>query len=188
MPLINKTGPYGVQIPAIGLTDQTVTPDAPAAGTQLLFTKSDGLYTVNSSGSVVGPMGSTVVNDYICIQDQKSSGTDGGTFTSGAWRTRDLNTEVSDSGNHASVAANQITLDTGTYIVSIFAPSYNVQQTQLRLRDITHNVTLCVGQSLYGGIYSAGSYPGGVVSVLRSYFSITGSTIIEVCRSVYKVF
>jgi hypothetical protein len=58
MPIINKTGPYGVQIPAIGLTDQTVTPASPAPGTQLLFTKADGLYTVNSDGAVVGPLGS----------------------------------------------------------------------------------------------------------------------------------
>jgi hypothetical protein len=45
-------------INAILFTDRGSDPTAPAAGKQLLFTKADGLYTVNSSGSVVGPMGS----------------------------------------------------------------------------------------------------------------------------------
>ena len=35
--------------------------------------------------------------DIAIIADQKSNGTDGGTATNGAWRTRDLNTEISDT-------------------------------------------------------------------------------------------
>ena len=31
------------------------------------------------------------------ICDQKAGGTAGGTFTEGAWRTRDLNTEITDA-------------------------------------------------------------------------------------------
>jgi hypothetical protein len=41
--------------------------------------------------------------DYIEIQDQKAQNTNGGTFTSGAWRTRDLNTLVEDDGDHCSI-------------------------------------------------------------------------------------
>lgn len=33
----------------------------------------------------------------VILQDQKAQNTDGGTFTSGAWRTRDLNTKVTDT-------------------------------------------------------------------------------------------
>lgn len=45
------------------------------------------------------------------IQDQKSSGTDGGTFTSGAWRTRTLNTTVLNTiGAGFSLSSNQFTL------------------------------------------------------------------------------
>jgi len=41
--------------------------------------------------------------DYILIRDVKASGAHGGTFTSGAWRTRDLTEETSDDGGHAGL-------------------------------------------------------------------------------------
>jgi hypothetical protein len=93
--------------------------------------------------------GSTIVQsqDYICIQDQKAQGTHGGTFTSGAWQTRDLNTEQSDSGGHASVANNQITLEAGTYICRIQCPAYNVNQHQAKIYNITRSTDLLVGSN-----------------------------------------
>ena len=68
----------------------------------------------------------SALDGYILIRDEKASGTTGGTFTSGAWQTRDLNTEVVDTGNHASVATNQITLAAGTYRFRIVAPAHLV--------------------------------------------------------------
>ena len=50
-----------------------------------------------SRSSVFADMASQdAIPSIAIIEDQKSAGTAGGTFTSGAWRTRDLNTEVSD--------------------------------------------------------------------------------------------
>jgi len=51
----------------------------------------------------------------VIVRDQKTSGTDGGTFTSGADRTRDLTTLVLNVGSIASLGSNQITLPAGTY-------------------------------------------------------------------------
>lgn len=87
------------------------------------------------------------VQDYILIRDEKAQNTEGGTFTSGAWRTRTLNTEVVDTGNHAALASNQITLEAGTYRVWISCPAINVARHQARLQNITDGTTLLVGTS-----------------------------------------
>lgn len=87
------------------------------------------------------------VQDYILIRDEKAQNTEGGTFTSGAWRTRTLNTEVVDTGNHAALASNQITLEAGTYQVRISCPAINVARHQARLQNITDGTTLLVGTS-----------------------------------------
>ena len=47
---------------------------------------------------------------YALIADQKAQGTISGSFTSGDWRTRDLNTELSDADDIVSISSNQFTL------------------------------------------------------------------------------
>ena len=64
------------------------------------------------------------MNSFLHIQDQKPQGTNGGTFTSGAWRTRDLNTVLTNTITGASLADNQITLPAGKYYVEASAPAY----------------------------------------------------------------
>ena len=50
--------------------------------------------------------------------------TNGGTFTSGAFRTRDSNTEVADPDNIVSISSNQFTLGAGNYLIEASAPAY----------------------------------------------------------------
>lgn len=71
------------------------------------------------------------------FEDQKSSGTDGGTFTSGADRTRTINTEVSDLCGFASVSSNQISLLAGTYLIEWSAPALVVDSHQAFLYNAT---------------------------------------------------
>ena len=66
---------------------------------------------------------------FLHIQDQKPQGTHGGTFTSGAWRTRDLNTVLTNTITGASLATNQITLPAGKYYVEADVPSEVQTQT-----------------------------------------------------------
>lgn len=81
----------------------------------------------------------------VLLQDQKSSGTAAGTFTAGAWQTRVLNTEVSDTGGICALAANQFTLDAGTYLVYATAPFNSVGKNRLRLQNTTGAATLLQG-------------------------------------------
>lgn len=124
-----------------------------------------------------GDKGSPV--DYLCYQDQKAANTAGGGFTSGAWRTRDLNTEVADSGGHGSVASNQITLAAGTYRVRGSAPAFYVGQHKTRLRNVTDGVTLALGTSEYTNPGASTGYDQ-TRSILIGRFTLAGSKVLEV--------
>ncbi len=56
------------------------------------------------------------------IADVKAYNVDGGTFTDGADRTRDLNTIISDADSIVSLSANVFTLQAGTYTIMWVAP------------------------------------------------------------------
>lgn len=89
--------------------------------------------------------GKKVTDAYVCVRDKKAQNTHGGTFTLGAWRTRDITEEQADPRNICSIAANQITLSAGTYRCLISAPAYNVDSHQARLYDITGAAVLLIG-------------------------------------------
>lgn len=96
------------------------------------------------------------VHNLLHVQDEKSSGTNGGTFTAGAWRTRTFNKVKTNSISGASLASNQITLPAGTYFVMFTAPCYAVDHNATRLQAITPSAqTLLFGKSLFS--WSAGS-------------------------------
>jgi len=88
---------------------------------------------------------------YVCVRDVKASGTDGGTFTLGAWRTRDINDEQADTANICSIAANQITLAAGTYRCLILCPANRVAGHQAQLYNVSDTAVVLVGQSSYCG-------------------------------------
>src|SRR5690606_24299823 len=85
--------------------------------------------------------------DYILIQDRKPDGTTGGTFTAGSWQTRDLNTEVVDTGNHATLSSNQITLAAGTYRVRAIAPARAVNNHRARFQNVSDGTTAAMGSN-----------------------------------------
>lgn len=95
-----------------------------------------------------GSGGGTAI-EVVVLQDQKAQNTAGGTFTSGAWQTRTLNTEVVDTGGRCTLASNEFTLTAGTYRYRIFAPAWKVNRHQARLFNVTDAVVVQYGTSLY---------------------------------------
>jgi hypothetical protein len=83
----------------------------------------------------------------VIIEDQKAQNTNGGSATSGAWRTRTLNTLVRNVDTLASLATNQITLPAGTYYIKWAAPAAQCNAHQTRLQNITDAATVSVGTS-----------------------------------------
>ncbi|MDO3651319.1 hypothetical protein, partial [Nocardia mangyaensis] len=84
------------------------------------------------------------------VKDVKASGTDGGTFTSGAWQTRDL-TQL--SGDIAAVgvtlSSNQFTLPAGKYVIEAKAHSYNVTYNKSARNNITDSKNVEKGKEEY---------------------------------------
>lgn len=85
------------------------------------------------------------------VEDQKASGTEGGTFTSGADRTRDLNTLVYNRNTTVSLASNQFTLPAGSWDISWRAPAHRLDGHQTILRDITAGTDLARGSNAFSG-------------------------------------
>lgn len=108
-------------------------------------------------------------------QDQKSSGTDGGTFTQGAWRTRTLNTSVTNEISGASLASSHAALPVGTYYAQGQAPGSVVGRHQLRIQNTTDGTTLVTGSNAYS---SAGS-TNNSLAVVSGRFTLTGAKNVE---------
>lgn len=113
--------------------------------------------------------------DIIILRDQKGSGTDGGTFTNGAWRTRELNTEVVDTGGYCTVAANQFTLANGVYRILASAPGHKVDHHQIRLFDVVAGGVVTEGGVLAYGMDVDADNVGdhATVSTLMFRFTVT---------------
>lgn len=109
------------------------------------------------------------------VRDEKSAGTKGGSFVSGAWRTRTLNTETANTIDGASLASNQITLPAGTYDVYATAPAMGVNSHKARLYDITNGATLIMGTT--GFNYNANAHVER--SVVQGRIILAGETVIE---------
>ena len=122
---------------------------------------------------------------YVNLQDQKTQNTAGGTFTSGSWQTRTLNTKVNDVGSLCTLSSNQFTLSAGTYIINAVAPAYLINaRHQTRIQYVTDATTLLVGTSIYAPTISANICV--TTSQVRGMFTVAASKALELqhqCQS-----
>jgi len=107
------------------------------------------------------------------IREEQAAGTDGGTFTSGAWQTRVLNTEKTTNISGASLSSNQVTLPAGTYYVEANAPARGVSEHILKLRDTTNTTDLIIG-----GVMTAVSGSSSS-SMLSGVITLGGTVVLE---------
>ena len=113
---------------------------------------------------------------YAVIWDRKSNGTDGGTFTTGAWRTRDLTHVYVDPDSMVTLSSNQFTLGAGTYFIKWSAPAADVNQHATILYNITDSQTESEGstQSADASIQQDNRSEGS------NRITITGNTTFEI--------
>lgn len=134
---------------------------------------------VNAITNVAGNAdisGVGIIKSYAIIADQKSTDSNGGTFTHGAWRTRDLNTEISDVDGIVSISSNQFTLQTGTYLINTFAPAYKVDRHQVRLYNITDSSVALTG----GSNFASSSSNGSQNALMFGRITITSAKVFEI--------
>lgn len=120
------------------------------------------------------------LSDYAVVVDQKATGTQGGTFTNGAWRTRDLNTKLVDAATIVTVASNQITLAAGDYLINIASPGNDCGRHKCRLQDITGGATLLIGSSVTAGQGAAAADERTTCSLCLGTISLAVDTVLEV--------
>jgi hypothetical protein len=72
-------------------------------------------------------------NALLHIREEQTAGTDGGTFTSGAWQKRALNTVKINEITGASLNSNVVTLAAGTYFCEGYGTAYAVVTHKTRL-------------------------------------------------------
>ena len=121
-------------------------------------------------------IGSRTFTSYAIICDQKTDGTNGGTFTSGAWRTRDLNTEIADPDSIVSISSNRFTLGAGTYLIEASAPAHDVARHQTRIYNVTDAAVVQYGMGELIGTSDTVSSTSLVVGRV----TITGSKAFEI--------
>jgi hypothetical protein len=110
------------------------------------------------------------------IKDVQAAGTEGGAFTSGAWRTRVLNTLEGDT-SFVSLASNQFTLQPGTYHIEASAPGFSCTGHKALLYNITAAANQIIGAAAYS---SAASTYAVTDSLIKGTFSITAATVFEI--------
>lgn len=93
---------------------------------------------------------------YAYIRDEKTANTAAGSFTSGAWRTRELNTST-DPASIVSLSSNQFTLQAGAYFIVARAPCLSVSAHKTRIRNITDSTTPISGSSDNSGSAAGGT-------------------------------
>ena len=79
------------------------------------------------------------------VRDEKSANTAGGAFTSGDWRTRTLNTVMTNEISGASLSSNQVTLPSGTYYVHAGARGYTVNVNKLKWYNTSDSSDVLIG-------------------------------------------
>jgi hypothetical protein len=84
---------------------------------------------------------------FALITDGKTSGTDGGTFTTGAVRTRDLLGIDFDPDSIVTLGSSQFTLQAGTYLIDWSAPAFNVGAHQSILWNVTDSTIARFGST-----------------------------------------
>lgn len=136
---------------------------------------------LKTQGTAANPLwGDGGTTQTLIVQDVKSSGTMAGSFTSGAWRTRDLNTVVVNEISGASLASNQIALPAGTYEVFASVPSAFVQAHQAKLFNVTDGTDTVLGMTTSSSNASGSPVATGTNSEVVGKFTITASKVFEI--------
>lgn len=145
--------------------DTTLTITAENAYVELICTGSEWIVT-NKPSTLIG-----------YIKDVKSTGTNGGTFTLGAFLTRDLNTTEGDFSKFGSLSSNQFTLEPGIYHIDAKAPGYNVSNHRAKLRNITDSTDDILGTTEK---VDGSTANGGSMSHIEGEITLTASKTFEI--------
>ena len=99
------------------------------------------------------------------VHDSGTATTYFGAYTTGDWRTRDIDTEISDEDGIVTISSNQFTLQAGNYFIRFACAMYHCGKHAIRLRNITDSSTAGVGEPNYSYTYSSSLMTTGTCRV-----------------------
>jgi|GEM_PF-6047687 len=184
-----ERGSYQLDISGTGLVDFTEYWESSPAGDGAIDTNWIASLAVTEAKLAAGAVTSAKILDgtitnaklatpsvtqVIHVRDEKAQSTEGGTFTSGAWQTRVLNTSKTNTITGASLGSNQITLPAGTYWVDASANMFLVDRNQARLYDTTGAAVLVLGLNVF-----AGGSADGNRALVQGLFTLTTTSVLE---------
>jgi len=114
-------------------------------------------------------------NALLHVQDQKASGSSGGTSAARTWNIRDLNAVLTNEIPGASLDSNQITLPAGTYFITASAPCNRVDYHKLKLYNVTDSSDILIGTA----DYITSSYDIVTRSVVTGRFTLAAQKTLE---------
>lgn len=125
------------------------------------------------------PAGSGLVGEPYIFRDVKAIGVNGGTFTLGAWRTRDLTTALGNPGGDVTLAANVMTVRPGRYWVTATAPGFDVGLHKVRLQNTSAGTTPLTGTSENSGAFPFLAIPNATQSRIDGVFTVSVTSTFE---------
>jgi hypothetical protein len=179
--LVTYSEVSGVLLVDVGYRGDTSS--TPAFVFEDVSTQANGYLVINASKSP-SLTGVPLVQPRIAtIKDVKASGTEGGTFTSGVYQTRVLNTLQDPTGIVTSLASNQFTLPAGRYYIEAVAPASSLTATapsnhKAKLRNITDSSDVIIGSSMRLSLNNAGT-AGTNASVIHGVVDISSPKVFE---------
>jgi len=97
--------------------------------------------TIDLTGATKTGFPEGLFSGYAIFADQKAQNTEGGTFTSGAWRQRDINTTIANTDTtNITLGTNEFTLLAGNYLIHWEVVAYYVAGAITRLHDGSSSV------------------------------------------------
>ncbi len=111
------------------------------------------------------------------IQDQKTSGSDGGTFTSGSWQKRTCDDVQTNEISGASESSSVITLPAGTYWIEASAPAKRTNNNKIRFRNTSDSSDAVIGQNTNANTDDTSS--GHSFAQLKGRFTIASAKNFE---------
>lgn len=127
------------------------------------------------TGSAWVAVGGASALQVFTVNETQANTTQGGTFTSGAWRTRTLNTSVQNTITGASLSSNQFILPAGTYHLTAFAPCWKVGSNNARIYNITDASVVAIGNNQLSGTADT----SGTTATVAVTFTIAGTKTFE---------
>jgi len=150
--------------------------------TEALFATASGIESLSPALARTALGITAGILDYLLFRDERNNAVASSAFPSGSTQIVPINTEVSDTGGHGSIAGNQITLAAGTYVYRFGIVGYKCGGFQGWLVNMTTpgDITESYGQVGFSPQDAAQPEFGNQMVTGQGKFTLSAPTVIGV--------